>query len=290
MDTVWSQMIQGCMTLYSSRQLRFHDRFRERYLPLFSLENKPLRILEVGCSPGALAEALKRWYPRAEIVGLDRDREFIRFARERVPGVEFLEGDATALPFPAGSFDAVISNTVQEHVEPAAFFGEQLRILRPGGVCLVLSSRKGLHVTAPCLAWDEAEQAFWEKASALDDSMEKYDVCRYPMTEAELPAAMEQYGFRDVRTGYAAVDLTPDDPSVGPALAREMILSGRYNDLEALEAAARTLGDKLDAAEIEAVRRRIEAKYGERLARYAEGEKQWDASVSLIMVLRGVKP
>ena len=290
MDTVWSQMIQGCMTLYSSRQLRFHDRFRMRYLPLFGLEDKPQRILEVGCGPGALAEALKRWYPRAEIVGLDRDREFIRFARERVPGVEFLEGDATALPFPAGSFDAVISNTVQEHVEPAAFFGEQLRILRPGGICLVLSSRKGLHAAAPCLARDESEQAFWEKASALDDSMERYAVCRYPMTEAELPAAMEQYGFRDVRTGYAAVDLTPDDPSVGPALARDMILSGRYNDLEALEAAARTLGDKLDAAEIEAVRRRIEAKYGERLARYAEGEKQWDTSVSLIMVLRGVKP
>lgn len=290
MDTVWSQVIQGCMTLYASRRLRFDDRFRDRWLPLFDLSDRPLRILEIGCGPGALAEALRRWYPRAEITGLDRDREFIRFAQSHVPGVEFLEGDATDLPFPESSFDVTISNTVQEHVEPGAFFGEQLRVLRPGGVCLVLSSRKGLHAAAPCLSWNEAERAFWEKVTALDDSMEKYEICRYPMSEAELPAAMEKFGFRDVRTGYAAVDLTPDDPTVAPELAREMIQSGRYNDVEALEAAARTLGDKLDAAEVESIRRRIDAKYDERLAQYARGEKQWETVVNLIMVLRGVKP
>ena len=290
MDTVWSQVIQGCMTLYTSRHLRFDDRFRDRWLPLFDLGDRPLRILEIGCGPGALAEALRRWYPKAEIIGLDRDREFLRFARERVPGVEFLAGDATDLPFPASSFDVTVSNTVQEHVEPGAFFGEQRRVLRPGGVCLVLSSRKGLQAAAPCLAWDETERAFWEKVSALDDSMEKYGVCRYPMSEAELPAAMEKFGFRDVRTGYAAVDLTPDDPTVAPELAREMILSGKYNDAEALEAAARTLGDKLDEAELESIRRRIDEKYEARLEQYARGVKQWETIVNLIMVLRGVKP
>ena len=77
MDAVWSQYIQGCMTLYASRRLRFRDRFRDRYLPLLDLPDKPLRILEIGCGPGALAEALHRWYPGAEIIGLDRDREFV---------------------------------------------------------------------------------------------------------------------------------------------------------------------------------------------------------------------
>ncbi len=289
MDTVWSGMIQGCMTLYASRRLRFHDRFRDRFLPLFALPDKPLRILEIGCGPGALAEALHRWYPAAEITGLDRDREFLRFAREHVPGVKFLEGDATDLPFPEGNFDAVISNTVQEHVEPSAFFGQQLRVLRPGGVCLVLSSRRGLHVTAPCLEWNEGEKRFWDKTMELDDSMEKYGVGRYAMSEAELPAAMEKYGFHEVRTGYALADLTPDDPGVGPDLAREMILSGKYNDLEALDSTVRTIGDKVSVDERERIRQRIEEKYALRLRQYDRGEKQWDTSVSLIMVLRGVK-
>ena len=109
------------------------------------------------------------------------------------------------------------------------------------------------------------------------------------MSEAELPAAMEQYGFREVRTGYAVSDLTPDDPTADPELAREIILSGKYNDLEALDSAARTLGDKLDAAEPDAVKRRIEEKYDQRLAQYAAGEKQWETVVSLLMILRGVK-
>lgn len=289
MDTIWSRYVQGCMTLYSSRRLRFHDRFREKYAELLDLENRPLRILEIGCGPGALAGALHRWYPKAEILGLDRDRKFIRFAREHEPGVLFQEGDAAALPFPADQFDVTISNTVQEHVEPSGFFGEQLRVLKPGGVCLVLSSRRGLHAAAPCLEWNEAEQRFWEKTAELDDSMEKYGICRYPMTEAELPAAMEKYGFRDVRTGYVTAALTPDDPSVSPELAREMILSGKYNDLEALDSAFLTLGDRIDPEEAKQVRQRIEEKYALRLEQYARGEKQWDTSVSVIMAVRGVK-
>ena len=289
MDTIWSRYVQGCMTLYSSRRLRFHDRFRHRFAELFALEDRPLRILEVGCGPGALAGALHRWYPQAEIIGLDRDREFVRFAREHEPGVLFREGDAMALPFPEGQFDVTISNTVQEHVEPSGFFGEQLRVLRPGGVCLVLSSRRGLHAGAPCLEWDEGEKAFWGKVMELDDSMEKYGICRYPMSEAELPAAMEKYGFRNVQTGYVLADLTPDDPRVSPALAREMILSGKVNDLEALDSAALTLGERIRPEELERIRERIEEKYARRLEQYARGEKQWDTSVSVIMVLRGVK-
>ena len=289
METLWSDCIQGCMTLYASRRLRFHDRFRERYTSLFALGEGPLRILEIGCGPGALAEALRRWYPAAELTGLDRDTGFLRFARERVPGVAFLEGDAAALPFPENSFDAVISNTVQEHVEPAAFFGEQRRVLRPGGVCLVLSSRRGIHVTAPCLEWDEGERAFWEKIIRMDDTNERFGVARYAMSEAELPGTMEEHGFRRVSVGYAAADQTPDDPAVSPELAREIIESGRYNDLEALDAAVRSLGDRLDAEEVARIRARIREKYARRLEQYRRGEKQWDTSVSLIMVLRGVK-
>ena len=123
----------------------------------------------------------------------------------------------------------------------------------------------------------------------LDDSMEKYGICRYPMSEAELPAAMEKYGFRNVQTGYVLADLTPDDPRVSPALAREMILSGKVNDLEALDSAALTLGERIRPEERERIRERIEEKYARRLEQYARGEKQWDTSVSVIMVLRGVK-
>lgn len=289
MDTIWSRYVQGCMTLYTSRRLRFRDQYREQFTRLFALEDRPLRILEIGCGPGALAQSLHRWYPEAEIIGIDRDKEFLRFAGKHVRGVEFLTGDAAALPFGADKFDVTISNTVQEHVEPSAFFGEQLRVLRTGGVCIVLSSRRGLHAAAPCLAQDERETRFWEMVLAQDDTQEKYGVCRYPMTEAELPSAMEYYGFRDVHTGYVAVDNTPDDPAVTEELAGEMIFSGMYNDLEALESAIRISDYRISREETEYVRERIKEKYALRMAQHARGDKQWDTAVSVIMAVRGVK-
>ena len=159
MNTLWSKYVQGTKTLYFSRKLRFDDLFSEQYRRLFDLDvNKKLKILEIGCGPGALAGALHRWYPHAEITAVDRDSEFIRFAAEHEPEVNFMEGDATALPFEDNTFDVTISNTVAEHIEPSKFYGEQIRILKPGGVCLVLSSRKGIHINPKCTASNEYEQ------------------------------------------------------------------------------------------------------------------------------------
>lgn len=290
MNVIWSQHVQGIRTLYDSRKLRFDDRFFGQYRPLFGLDaEKELKILEIGCGPGALAGALHRWYPKAQITGLDRDSAFIDFAGANEPGITFLEGDATALPFEDGTFDVTISNTVSEHVETAAFFREQLRVLNPGGVCLVLSSRKGIKVQAACLADSEYEQAFWEKVSKFDDSMEKYAVCKYPMSEAELPAAMEKYGFRNVKTGFVTVDLTPDNPRFSPAMALAMIEAQRSNDLDAIASVGNTVPEHVTEAELAEMTRLVNAKYDLRLAQHHRGEKQWDTSVSVIMAVRGVK-
>lgn len=284
MNTVWSEYVQGINTLYLSRKLRFDDAFFDQYDRIFDLDRgreEPLKILEVGCGPGALAEALHRRYPGARITALDRDRNFIVFAQEHIPGVEFTEGDAEHLPFADGTFDVTISNTVQEHVEPSAFWGEQRRVLKPGGVCLCLSARCGLHCTAPCLQQTEAEERFWAGITP-EDEREKYGVCRYPMTEAELPAAMERHGFTQVSTGYAAADLTPDDPKYPPQMAEMMIESMRRCALEAIASAhSEQCGEALRA---------VNEKYDERLRLYRAGLRQWDTFVSVTQILRGVRP
>lgn len=204
-------------------------------------------------------------------------------------GIEFMEGDATALPFGDNTFDVTISNTVSEHIEPSRFYGEQLRVLKPGGICLVLSSRKGINLTPSCITYNEYEQQFWKKAEQHDDSMEKYSVCKYPMSEAELPAAMEKYGFNDIRTGYAIIDLTPDDPKFSPALAHDMINANRYTALDAIESVLHTMPEYFTAEEVEKMKHLANAKYDTRIEQYERGEKQWDTNVSIIMVVRGTK-
>ena len=280
MNNFWSDNIQGIMTLYLSRKLRFHDQFSEQYKNIFALNDRAgLKILEIGCGPGALAESLHRWFPGAQITAIDRDSRFISFAKANIPGVDFLEGDATQLPFEDQSFDVTISNTVQEHIEPTAFWGEQRRVLKPGGICLCLSARKGIQCTAPCLEMTTEEKDFWDSVPESDDEFDKYGIGKYRVSEAELPAAMERSGFTEITTGYALIDLTPDAPKYSPQMAEAMIEAMRLNDLEAIQSVHSDRARKaMDA---------VNAKYDERIRLYREGIRQWDTSVSVTMIVRG---
>ena len=290
MNTIWSKYVQGTKTLYYSRKLRFDDLFSEQYRNLFGLDAKQqLKILEIGCGPGALAGALHRWYPLAEITAVDRDSEFVRFGTENESGVNFVEGDATALPFEDNTFDVTISNTVAEHIEPSKFYGEQLRVLKPGGICLVLSSRKGININPSCITFNEYEQQFWKKAEQHDDSMDRFAVCKYPMNKAEMPVVMSEYGFSNVSTGFATIDLTPDNPKFSAPLALDMINANRYTALDGIDSVLYTMPEHFTTGEVEEMKRLANAKYDTRIEQYQRGEKQWDTNVSIIMVIRGTK-
>ena len=290
MNHFWSDRIQSIGTLDTSRKLRFSDRFRNAYTELFRLE-EGARILEIGCGTGALCRALKRWYPSAEVVGLDRDDAFIDYARGKSTGETYRKGDATALPFADGSFDVTISNTVSEHVEPSGFFGEQRRVLRDGGVCLLLSARRGIQHPAACVREESAfETEIWERVDAdFRRAAKENGVGAYALNEMELPAAMEKYGFRDVETHYLAINLTPDDPFYTPEEARDMINANRQNDLDNIERMESVAPGAVSRADRETLARLVNERYDRRLALYAAGKKQWDVTLGLTMLLRGVK-
>ena len=281
MNNIWSDNIQGIKTLYLSRKLRFDDFFYGQYEALFSLDqSKKLRILEIGCGPGALADALHRWYPNAEIVAIDRDSNFIKYAKENVSGVNFIEGDATALPFEADTFDVTISNTVCEHIEPTIFYAEQKRVLKDNGVCLVLSQRKGFNQLAECLKMTEAEKEFWDSITDEENILEKYAVGKYSMTEKELPEAMEDNGFVNVSTGYAVIDLTPDNPKYTSQMAENMINTERDSDIEAVQSTKSEEANRIIDV--------INGKYDSRIELYRKGDKQWDTNTSITMIIRGI--
>lgn len=93
------------------------------------------RILEIGGGRSGLTALL---YPRAEIVNLDLDAELGRAACNRQSRVSFVCGDATFVPFPPDTFDAVTLFDVLEHVLPhERVVAEVNRVLRPGGFILV---------------------------------------------------------------------------------------------------------------------------------------------------------
>lgn len=93
-------------------------------------------VLDVACGSGNAALVAARRFCR--VTGVDFAAPLLERARLRAAAdgcdVEFVEGDAQALPFPDASFDAVTSVFgVMFAPDQAAAAGELLRVCRPGG-------------------------------------------------------------------------------------------------------------------------------------------------------------
>ncbi len=85
------------------------------------------RALDVGTGTGAGALEIAKRFQDAEVVGVDVSEAMLEEARRLVPGVEFVQGDASALPFDDAEFDVVA------HANMIPFLDETARVLRPGG-------------------------------------------------------------------------------------------------------------------------------------------------------------
>jgi SAM-dependent methyltransferase len=91
-----------------------------------------MRVLDVCCGPGLVTGAAAA--RGAIAAGVDFSSAMLAIARATRPRVEFSQGDAEALPYPDGRFDAVVANFGVHHVpNPAAALAEMRRVLAPGG-------------------------------------------------------------------------------------------------------------------------------------------------------------
>lgn len=101
-------------------------------------------VLEVSCGHGGGASYLTRLQEPAGYTGLDLNEKGVAFCKKRhhVEGLDFVQGDAENLPFPANSFDAVI-NVEASHCYPdfPHFLREVARVLKPGGYFLYADFR-----------------------------------------------------------------------------------------------------------------------------------------------------
>jgi ubiquinone/menaquinone biosynthesis C-methylase UbiE len=120
-----------------------------------------VRALDVGCGPGALTEVLASAVGPDRVAAVDPSPEYVGACRRHVPGVDVRIGQAEALPFDDGVFDAVLSQLVVQALDDAPQAAREMaRVLAPGGVMAtcVWDFREGM----PLLG------AYWAAARAVD--------------------------------------------------------------------------------------------------------------------------
>ena len=103
----------------------------------------PATVLDLGSGTGHAAAAMKKRWPKAQVVAIDLALPMLRQARQQAGWWKPFSrvcADARALPLAEGSVDVVFSNLCLQWVEdlPAVFAGMR-RVLKPGGLLLCSS-------------------------------------------------------------------------------------------------------------------------------------------------------
>lgn len=115
------------------------DRIRRNLSRNMDLNGK--RILEVGAGTGRDSFYMAR--DGAALVLLDYSKNSLKIIRQGLPDAERISavgGDAFALPFPDGSFDAVFHQGLLEHfreTDARRLLKENIRVLKTGGLLVV---------------------------------------------------------------------------------------------------------------------------------------------------------
>ena len=177
-----------------------HHRWRERAADLAQVGPGD-RALDVATGTGDLAIELER--RGAEVTGLDFSDGMLAIAREKAPGIRFEQGDALALPYADGEFDAAtVGFGARNFSDLRAGLAEMARVTRPGGRVVVLEITTPQR---PPLTWffrlwfDRAVPALGRVAGDPDAyTYLPSSVRRFPGPQG-LAAELAAVGLEDVR-------------------------------------------------------------------------------------------
>ncbi|HBT17588.1 MAG TPA: hypothetical protein DEB05_11615 [Firmicutes bacterium] len=138
-----------------------------------------MSVADIGCGTGYLTKALAEKATR--VTAIDSSGEMLEIARQEIDkaglsNVEFINADASKLPFPVASFDLVFASMLLHHIsDPVEVLKEFNRILKAGGQVVLIDVEEHPHRWVKeeksdlWLGFDRAELAEWLKEAGFSE-------------------------------------------------------------------------------------------------------------------------
>lgn len=121
--------------------------------------DKTWKILDVGCGAGfSMLRLLSYGLEPERLHGIDIAEDRIARGRRRQPALNFTRGDATAMEYPADSFELAMESTMFVQITDEEMAGgiarEMVRVVKPGGYIMLTDwrysfGRKGYSAVSP---------------------------------------------------------------------------------------------------------------------------------------------
>jgi SAM-dependent methyltransferase len=211
--------VHGYGTREQERLVEQAEHWRHRLIADGTTLPPGTRLLEVGCGVGAVLAVLGEEFPGVRLHGVDIEPRQLEYARAhlRQTGIEaaLVQADATALPFPAESFDHVWMMWFLEHVsEPLAVLSEARRVLVPNGMITAIEVDY-----ATCRA-EPSTPAFEGLVDAMVQGMA---AAGWSDAGTRLPGWLDEAGFRDVDPGERSFSWLGEDLAVQANYAADVL-------------------------------------------------------------------
>lgn len=156
----------------------------------------PASVLETACGTGRVTTHLWSSIPGVQLTATDINPDMIAIAKQKLPdkSIQWLQADATALPFDDNSFDCIVTQFgVMFYPDKVKGMKEALRVLKPGGTFL-FNTWGRIEDNAMSATGREIVRQFFK-----NDPPAFYNV-PYSMYDAgEVAALVKQGGFGDVQ-------------------------------------------------------------------------------------------
>ena len=157
-------------------------------------------VLDACCGTGDLALAAQQ--AGGKVSGVDFSERMLERARRKSGEVEWVQGDALALPFPDGAYDAATVGFGVRNLDDLELgLGELRRVLRPGGRLAILEITQPRGVLAPFYRlWFDRLVPLLGRVLPGGSAYTYLpaSVRRFPGPE-DLGALLREAGFEDVR-------------------------------------------------------------------------------------------